>query len=167
MAITLSRYGLGMVPNLKTWDIYPFYQVDSVSKIFRILADWPDLAWPGPDLTWYDLNRPDLTLPGLTWPDLTWPDPTWPGLTWPGLTWPVQKVWFYSIKGEPRYYEFKLDVYRKQTDRQETDLVLEVTPQRGSPKNPMRVKRRTLIKHFCLIVLLMSATLEMLIMNAH
>ena len=35
-------------------------------------------------------------------------------------------------KREQRYYEFKLDVYKqtgdKQTDRQETDLVLEVTP---------------------------------------
>ena len=34
---------------------------------------------------------------------------------------------FNSIKREQRYNEFKLDVYR-QTDKQETDLVLEVTP---------------------------------------
>ena len=35
---------------------------------------------------------------------------------------------FNSIKREQRYYEFKLDVYKQTGDRQETDLVLEVTP---------------------------------------
>ena len=40
----------------------------------------------------------------------------------------VQKVWFIYTKGEPRYYEFKLDVYRKQIEKQETHLVSEVAP---------------------------------------
>ena len=41
----------------------------------------------------------------------------------------LQKVSFNSIKREQRYYEFKLDVYRRQTNRRQTD-----TPgSRGGP----------------------------------
>ena len=38
------------------------------------------------------------------------------------------KSFFNSIKREQSYCEFKLDVYRQETEKQETDLVPEVTP---------------------------------------
>ena len=40
----------------------------------------------------------------------------------------LQKVLFNSIKREERYYEFKLDVYKQETNRKQTDLVPEVAP---------------------------------------
>merc|ERR1711954_155316 len=39
----------------------------------------------------------------------------------------VQKVWLNCMKGEPRYYGFKLNVY-KQGRAKHTDLVLEMAP---------------------------------------
>ena len=55
----------------------------------------------------------------------------------------LHKVLFNSIKRKQRYFEFKLDVLI-QTEKQ-TDLVLEMTPQRGSPKNILWV---IYLKHF-------------------
>ena len=53
---------------------------------------------------------------------------------------------------DQRYYEIKLDVYKqtgdKQTDRQETDLVLEVTPPEvGHLKKFHRISKSEFTSH--------------------
>ena len=40
----------------------------------------------------------------------------------------LQKVSINSIKREEKYFEFKLDVYTEREKKEDTDMVLEVTP---------------------------------------
>ena len=70
MAITWSKCGLGMVPNLNTQGKFPVYQDDSVSKMFRILPSWKEkIGQTGPQ------HGPNMALAWSSKLNIAWPCP--------------------------------------------------------------------------------------------